>query len=463
MTRAVRGMIERQDLIERVERDEIETIVTAMPDLYGRLVGKRIHGSFFVDEVLDGGIHVCNYLLACDMEMDPTPGYDYTSWEKGYGDLHGVPDLDTLRVASWLDRSAIVLCDAVVEGGDALVEVAPRTILRRQIERAASMGLAPLMASELEFFLFHDDYATAHAKGYRDLERSQHYVEDYHVLSSTFAEPVIGEIRRQIDASGIPVEFSKGEWGPGQHEINLRYGGALEMADRHVIYKLAAKEIAAAAGWSLTFMAKVDEALAGSSCHVHMSLLDANGEPAFPGGERIAGVPAPVSKTFRWFLAGLLRYARELTCLFAPNVNSYKRFRPGTFAPTAVAWSYDNRTTGFRVVGHGASVRIESRMPGADVNPYLTYAAMLAAGLEGIEQQLEPEAMFEGDAYGAEKLAQLPTNLRDAIAAFAQSDFARKAFGDQVVEHILHFARTEQSVFDALVTDAERERYFERI
>jgi glutamine synthetase len=377
--------------------------------------------------------------------------------------LLGLPDLDTLRVAAWLPRSAIVLCDAVAEGGNALIEVAPRTILRRQIERAASMGFAPLMASELEFFLFHDDYATAHEKGYRDLTKSQHYVEDYHVLSSAFAEPLIGEIRRQIDASGVPVEFSKGEWGPGQHEINLRYGRALEMADRHVIYKLAAKEIADAAGCSLTFMAKVDESLAGSSCHVHMSLQDADGEPAFPGSGRLAGVPAPVSDTFRWFLGGLLRYSRELTCLFAPNVNSYKRFRPGTFAPTAVAWSYDNRTTGFRVVGRGASIRVESRMPGADVNPYLTYAAMLAAGLEGVDQCLEPEPMFEGDAYGAERLAQLPTNLRDSVAALERSEFARKAFGDEVVDHILHFARTELSVFDTLVTDAERARFFERI
>jgi len=463
MSRPVRAMLDRNELTDRIERGEIETIVTALPDLYGRLVGKRIHGPYFVDEVLDGGIHLCDYLLACDMDMDPTPGYAFTSWEKGYGDLHGVPDLDTLRVASWLPRTAIVLCDSVEEQGDSLVEVAPRTILRRQIERAADMGLAPLMASELEFFLFRDDYATAHAKGYRDLAKSQHYIEDYHVLSSTFAEPVIGEIRRQIDASGIPVEFSKGEWGPGQHEINLRYGAALEMADRHVIYKLAAKEIAAAAGWSLTFMAKVDEDLAGSSCHVHMSLQDLEGDPAFPGAKRLAGVPAPVSDTFRWYLGGLLRYSRELTCLFAPNVNSYKRFRPGTFAPTAVAWSYDNRTTGFRVVGHGASVRVESRMPGADVNPYLTYAALLAAGLEGIEQKIEPEPMFEGDAYGAEKLTQLPTNLRDSIVALERSDFARKSFGDDVVDHILHFARTEQSVFDARVTDAERERYFERI
>ncbi len=456
MAAPLRGMLDRDALLRGVEQGEIETVVTALPDLYGRLIGKRITGAFFVDEVLDHGMHVCDYLLACDMEMDPTPGYAFTSWETGYGDLHAVPDLDTLRVAAWQERSAVVLCDASVD-------VAPRTILRRQLDRAASVGLAPLMASELEFFLYRDDYATAHAKGYRDIARSQHYIEDYHVLSGSFAEPVIGAIRRQVDASGIPVEFSKGEWGPGQHEINLRYGAALEMADRHVLYKLAAKEIAAAAGWSLTFMAKVDERLAGSSCHVHLSLSDESGKMVFPGAGSLQGVPAPVSDTFRWFLGGLLRYARELTCLFAPNVNSYKRFRPGTFAPTAVAWSYDNRTTGFRVVGGGDSVRIECRMPGADANPYLAYAALLAAGLEGLERKIEPEPMFAGDAYGAEGLPQLPTHLREAIALLDASEFARKSFGDEVVDHYLHFARSELSVFDALVSDVERARYFERI
>jgi glutamine synthetase len=460
---APRGMLDREGLLRGIQQGEIETVITALPDLYGRLIGKRITGSFFIDEVLDHGIHVCDYLLACDMEMDPTPGYAFTSWATGYGDLHAVPDLGTVRVADWLDRSAVVLCDAVTEDGGQPVAVAPRSILRQQIERAAQQGLSALTASELEFFLFRDDYATAHAKGYRDITPTQRYIEDYHVLSGTFAEPVIGAIRRHVDASGVPVEFSKGEWGPGQHEINLRYAPALEMADRHVIYKQAAKEIAAAQGHSLTFMAKVDADLAGSSCHVHMSLADSAGKPAFPGKSTLAGVPAPVSDVFRWFLGGLLTYTRELTCFFAPNVNSYKRFRPGTFAPTAVAWSYDNRTTGFRVVGGGDSVRIECRMPGADANPYLTYAALLAAGLEGVEQQIEPESMFTGDAYGAESLPQLPTNLRDSVRALESSDFARKAFGDAVVDHYLHFARTELGVFDALVTDAERARYFERI
>jgi glutamine synthetase len=447
-----------------VAQGAIDTVVTAMPDLYGRLVGKRIHGRFFLEEVVSHGMHACDYLLACDMEMDPTPGYAFTNWEKGYGDLCAVPDLESLRVASWLDRSAIVLCDARGEQGDGLIEVAPRRILGRQLERLAQRGLAAQMGSELEFFLFRDDYQEARAKGYRDLRTSQHYVEDYHVLSGTFAEPVVGEIRRRVDASGIPVEFSKGEWGPGQHEINLRYAPALEMADRHVVYKLAAKEIAAAAGCAVTFMAKWDDGLAGSSLHIHTSLCREDGTPQFQGDrELLPGSPVRASDTFRWYLGGVLAHARELTWFFAPNVNSYKRYRPGTFAPTGLAWSYDNRTAGFRVVGGGPSLRIECRIPGADANPYLAYAALLAAGLDGIERKLEPGPAFEGDAYAARDLPRIPGCLRDAIAELERSEFAREAFGDAVVDHLLHFARTEQDAFDARVTDIERARYFERI
>jgi glutamine synthetase len=463
MAGAPRGMLDLEALERGIDDGSIETVVTALPDCHGRLVGKRISGRFFLDHIADHGMHVCNYLLACDMEMDPTPGYAFASWEQGYGDIRAVPDFATLRVGAWLDKTAIVLCDAVEEEVDDLVEVAPRTVLRRQVERAAERGFAPQMASELEFFLFHDDYATAHAKGYRDLRTSQRYVEDYHVLSGTFAEPVLGEIRRRVDASGIPVEFSKGEWGPGQHEINLRYASALEMADRHVIYKLAAKEIAAAAGCALTFMAKWDARFGGSSLHVHMSLWDEAGEPLFPGEVALAGTAARAADTFLWFLGGLLVHARELTWFFAPNVNSYKRFCPGTFAPTGIAWSYDNRTAGFRVVGRGPSLRIECRIPGADANPYLAYAALLAAGLDGIERRIDPGPAFRGDVYGAEGLPQVPGSLAEAIAVLEQSTFARKALGDAVVDHYLHFARTELAACEAQVTDVERRRYFERI
>jgi glutamine synthetase len=324
------------------------------------------------------------------------------------------------------------------------------------------------MASELEFFLFRDSFSEAHRKGYRDLETSQHYVEDYHVLSSTFAEPVIGEIRRRVDASGIPVEFSKGEWGPGQHEINLRYAPAIEMADRHVLYKQAAKEIAAAQGCALTFMAKWHEEHAGSSLHIHASLWDAAGAPLFPGdpnagGGKLAGTPVFVSDHFRGFLGGVLEHARELSFFFAPTVNSYKRYREGTFAPTGIAYSYDNRTAGFRIVGHGPSLRVECRIPGADANPYLAYAALLAAGLDGIERGLDPGPAFQGDVYAAEDLPRVPSRLVQAIEALEASAFARKALGDAVVEHYLHFARSELRACEARVSDVERARYFERI
>jgi glutamine synthetase len=456
------GLLSREALEEEVAQGRIDTIVTAVPDLFGRLVGKRITARFFLDEVADHGMHVCDYLLACDMEMDPTPGYDFASWNTGYGDLHAVPDMQTLRWAAWQDKAAVVLCDAVAEDESA-IEVAPRTILRRQLERLAKRGLTAKMGSELEFFLLDDDYAAAHAKGYRNLAASQRYVEDYHVLSGGFAEPVIGAIRSGVDASGIPVEFSKGEWGPGQHEINLRYAPALEMADRHVLYKLAAKEIAAAHGKSLTFMAQFDESLAGSSLHIHPRLWDDRDRPVFHGDLRLEGTPARASETFCGFLGGLLAHAHGLSVLLAPNANSYKRYRAGTFAPTGIAWSYDNRTAGFRVVGRGDALRVECRIPGADANPYLAYAALLAAGLDGIEAGRDPGPAFVGDVYAAEHLPHVPRSLPEAIVAFERSDLARSAFGDAVVRHLLHFARTEQAEVDARVSDVERARYFERI
>jgi glutamine synthetase len=318
------------------------------------------------------------------------------------------------------------------------------------------------MGSELEFFLFRGGYRAARAAGHRALDPTGGYVEDYHVLSSTFAEDVVRAIRNGVDASGIPVEFSKGEWGPGQHEINLRYAEALEMADRHVIYKLAAKEIADARDHCLTFMAKYDAALAGSSLHVHMSLWR-DDVALFPGADALPGTRLRASKCFRHFLGGLLAHARELSFFFAPTVNSYKRYRPGTFAPTGVAWSVDNRTAGFRVVGSGPSLRVECRIPGADANPYLTYAALVAAGLDGIERGTEPGPAFAGDVYAAGGLPRVPASLAEATAELERSDFARAAFGPEVVEHLLHFARSEQGYFEGAVTDWERRRYFERI
>ena len=457
------GSLTLEELEREIASGSIESVVTALPDLFGRLVGKRIQGAFFLEEVARGGMHVCDYLLACDMEMDPTPGYGFTSWETGYGDLHAVPDLATLRRAAWTPGTALVLCDALGEHSGELLEVAPRSILKRQLERLAGHDLRAQMGSELEFFLLEESYASAHAKGYRELALGQRYVEDYHVLSGAFAEPVIGAIRRDVDASGIPVEFSKGEWGPGQHEINLRYAPALEMADRHVLYKLAAKEIAAAHGKSLTFMAKFDEGMAGNSLHVHASLWDPQGAPAFPGEIELAGTRVRSSETFRAFLAGWVSCLGELALLLAPNPNSYKRYRPGTFAPTSLGWSFDNRTAGIRVVGEGASLRVECRIPGADANPYLVYAALLAAGLEGIERGLDPGTAFQGDLYAAEGLPQVPHSLPEAAARFESSELARRAFGEEVVAHLLHFARTEQRQVDDRVSDVERVRYFERV
>jgi glutamine synthetase len=456
------GVLTLKALEQQAASGAIDTVVTALPDLYGRLVGKRINARFFLDEIASHGMHMCNYLLACDMEMDPTPGYAYTSWQQGYGDLRAAPDLATLRRAAWLERTAVVLCDAFGHDGE-LIAVAPRSILRRQLDRAAHAGFHPKMGSELEFFLLDDGYPEAHRKGYRGLTPSQRYVEDYHLLSGTFAEPVIGAIRSGADASGIPVEFSKGEWGPGQHEINLRYAPALEMADRHVVYKQAAKEIAAAHGRSLTFMAKFDEKLAGSSLHVHVSLWDDADRPVFAGGPRLAGTPVTASDTFRHFLGGLLAHAREIALLFAPTPNSYKRYRAGTFAPTGIAWSYDNRTAGFRVVGAGDSLRVECRIPGADANPYLAYAALIAAGLDGIEHARDPGPAFTGDAYAAAELPRVPGSLPEATLLFEASALARRAFGDAVVEHLVHFARTEHREVESRVSDVERARYFERI
>ena len=457
-----RGRLDLAGLARAASDGSIHTVITALPDLFGRLVGKRIHVRFFLEAIAHGGMHVCDYLLASDMEMDPTPGYAFTNWESGYGDLHLVPDLGTLRCAAWLDGTAIVLCDAFGHDG-APVEVSPRQILKRQLERLAARGFTAKMGSELEFFLLRDDYAAAHAKSYRNLEPITPYVEDYHILSGARVENVIGAIRASADASAIDVEFSKGEWGPGQHEINLRYAEALEMADRHVLYKLAAKDIAAAAGHSLTFMAKYDESLAGSSLHVHASLWNEKDEPAFAGAKPLAGTPVKSSDAFRHFLGGLLAHADEVALLFAPNPNSYKRYRAGTFAPTRIAWSYDNRTAGFRVVGEGASLRVECRIPGADANPYLVYAALLAAGLDGLERATEPGPAFAGDAYASRDLPEVPTTLPDAARAFEESPFVRQAFGDAVTGHLLHFARTEQRQIDARVSDVERARYFERI
>jgi glutamine synthetase len=417
-------------------------------------------GEYFLEEVLDHGLHACDYLLACDMEMDPVPGYQFTSWATGYGDFRMVPDLSTLRTASWLEKTAIVLCDLLNEEEDSPVSVAPRSILRQQVDGAKALGYTAMGASELELYLFRDSYDQVRQKNYHDLEPIGHYIEDYHIFQGTKEEFVIGAIRKHLKGSGIPVEFSKGEWGPGQQEINLRYSDFLEMCDRHILYKHLAKEIAWQNNVALTFMAKWDERFAGSSMHLHVSLWDQAGHPLFPGDQPLGVVKG--SPLFRWFLGGWMHHIREVFAFYAPYPSSYKRYQAGSFAPTGIAWAYDNRTAGFRVLGHGAGLRLECRAPGADANPYLAFAVTLAAGLDGIQRQIEPPPMFEGDVYAAQDLPQVPHSLNESISELERSDWARSVLGPEVVEHYLHFFRTEQGKFDQVVTSWERARYFER-
>ncbi len=451
------GKVDVEELTRLVANDDIDTMLVVFPDMYGRLVGKRIVAKFFLEQ---SAIHACDYLLACDMDMDPVPGYAFTSWAKGYGDFRPVPDFTTMRVASWLEKTALVLCDVYEEESDELVPYAPRGILRKQLARAAERGFTAMGASELELYVFKDSYEEVAKKSFVNLEPIGRIIEDYHILQGTKEEHLIGAIRRHLERSGVPVESSKGEWGPGQQEIGLRYADLLEMADRHAIYKHAAKEIAWQSGHAITFMAKWDERYAGSSCHIHMSLWNADGEPLFKGTDHLG--PIQCSPLFRWFLGGWMAHIRELFAFYAPYPASYKRYVPGSFAPTGIAWSYDNRTAGFRIVGHGSSLRIECRTAGADANPYLAFAATLAAGLDGIEKKTEPPPAFDGDVYGAQNLPQVPHFLPEAIAALDKSAFAREALGEDVVEHYLHFFRTEQRKFDAVVTDWERKRYLEQ-
>ena len=453
------GKIGVDELATLVAEEAIDTVVTAVCDMQGRLIGKRVTGQFFIDHCLDHGTHLCTYLLGTDMEMNTPDGYALMNWESGYGDYLNRPDWATLRVIPWLEKTALVLGDLVDEGTGELVSVAPRTILRRQIERAAAMGLRPMMASELEFYLLRDTYEDAAAKGWADLRPWGWYNEDYQLLQATKAEPLYRQFRNLMTQAGVPIEFSKGEAAPGQHEVNIHYGDALESADRAAIYKHGAKEIAHQHGCSITFMAKPDQTWTGSSSHVHMSLWDAAGstnlfaDPAAPGA---------MSRTMRHFLGGLLAGSRELSLFIASNINAYKRYAVASWAPVNIVWSRDNRTCGFRIVGEGSSLRIEDRLPGGDANPYLAYAAMLAAGLYGIEHEIEPSPEFHGNAYEASDVPRVPIAMYEAVAAWRESALARSAFGEEVVAHYLNMGEVEQRAYDMAVTDWERRRYFER-
>jgi glutamine synthetase len=429
--------------------DSLDTVVVAFTDMQGRLLGKRLHRDFFLEDVAEHGAEGCNYLLALEMEMDPVPGYAIASWERGYGDFVMKPDLATLRRIPWLEGNALVLADVAWHDGTP-VAPSPRQVLKRQVERAAEHGFTAMFGSELEFYLLRESYEQAHAQHYRNLTPSVPYILDYHILATSYDEPFIRTIRNSMHAAGIRVENSKGEAWPGQHEINFRYADAVTMADNHAIYKNGVKEIAHQHGCSITFMAKPDHAWIGNSCHVHASLWR-DGANAFAGE----------SDTFRQFLAGWIAGARELAIFLAPTINSYKRYASGSWAPTTLAWGYDNRTCGFRIVGHHRSQRVETRIPGGDVNPYLAFAALLAAGLHGIEQGLELPPPLEGNAYVSDA-ARFPSTLREAIDALEHGTIARAALGDDVVDHYLNYARTEQRLFDEVVTCYERERLFER-
>ncbi len=454
------GLLSVEDLRKRVRGGEIETVLVVFTDHYGRFMGKRFAAEFFLESAVGNGAEVCDYLLTVDMEMNPVPGYQLSSWELGYGDFHLRPDFSTLRVAAWLDRSAMVICDVLNRKTHELVAEAPRSVLRRQVDRAAKLGFTAMAGSELEYYLFENSYREANEKCYDGLKPAGWYLEDYHMLQGARTEPYHAAVRRHLRDSGVPVENSKGEWGRGQHELNIRYAEVLDMADRHAIYKQCLKETADKMGLAVTFMAKLDQAQAGSSCHLHLSLWRKS-KSAFPGAKRLGEIEC--TDVFGHFLAGWIAHARELMVCYAPTVNSYKRYQSASWAPTRVAWSVDNRTAGFRVIGSGDALRIECRIPGADCNPYLAYAAALASGLDGIERKLPPPAAFSGDMYASAELPRVPVTLREATDLFEQSAFARAAFGDEVVRHYLHFFRTEQDAFDGAVTDWERKRYFERI
>lgn len=452
------GMLDLKTLKHLIGAGEIDTVLVCFPDMQGRLMGKRVTGHFFLDSVVEE-THACNYLLAADMEMEPVPGYKAASWDLGYGDFIIKPDMKTLRRTPWLEGTALVLGDILDQQHEPAPH-APRNILKKQLARVAERGWTAYMGSELEFYLMDETYEQVHEKGYKNMKHAGYYIEDYHIFQTSKEEGLIRAIRNYMDACGIPVEVSKGEWGPGQEEINFKYAESLDMADRHAIYKNGAKEIAFQHGKAISFMAKIDYDLAGNSCHLHSSLWDSKkNTPLFYDKNEEHGM----SKLFRHYLAGQLALAREMTYCFAPYINSYKRFQSGSFAPTKAGWSLDNRTAGFRVITGGAGTRVECRIPGADCNPYLAFAATIAAGLYGIDNELELGTPYEGNAYEAETVPDVAKTLRDALAAFKESKILRAAFGDDVVDHYHHAGEWEQLEYDRRITDWELNRGFERV
>lgn len=454
------GNLDRSGIEKLIKDGDVDTVLVVFPDIQGRFMGKRVMGEFFLDRILGSeGMHACNYLLTVDVDMEPLPGYRFANWDKGYGDFACVPDLDTMRLIPWIDKTALVICDLVTEEGET-VEVAPRQILKRQIERAREKGFSVKGGSELEFYLFKDSFEEAADKDFKGLVPHSKYIEDYHILQTTKDEYIIRQMRNGMQGAAVPVEFSKGEWGRGQHEINLEYADVLEMADRHTIYKNGVKEIAALNDRAVTFMAKYTMEEAGSSFHLHASLWNADGTEVRTWDD---DAPDHMTEEYRHFLAGLIDTGRQFAWMFAPYVNSYKRYQPESWAPTALAWAQDNRTCGFRCVGHGKSFRVESRIPGADANPYLAYAATIAAGLHGIDNKVELPSAYEGNAYEAEDIARVPWNIVEAIGELENSAVAKEAFGEEVHQHLVNTAVQEWKRFNMAITDWELRRNFERI
>lgn len=455
-----KGTSTKNKLLQLIKEGQIDTVILGFCDMQGRFMGKRVTGTYCLENDLDTGTHFCNYLLGTDFEMSVPEGYESMNWNDGYGDWIAKPDWDTFKVIPWLEKTASIFCDVYEMDGTTPVAVAPRNILKSQLKKAAQMGFQPYMASELEFYLFTETYETAHEKEYRSLQTAGHVNEDYNLLQGTRNEPLYQKIRQYMDKAGIPIESSKGEAYYGQHEINLKYADALKAADQHLFFKHGMKEICIQNERSVTFMSKPHHEWTGSSGHIHLSLTNIHtGKNVFFAGEDAS---SSMSKTMQHFMAGVLSYTRDFSLFFAPNVNSFKRFSPNSWAPVNIVWSKDNRSAGYRVVGNDNHLRFESRIPGADMNPYLAYSALIGAGLLGIEQELELSPEFKGNAYADPNVKRIPSSLHEAIMCWENSGVISKVLGDKVAKHYLHAATVEQQAFDRFVSNWEIARYFEQ-